>query len=333
MLDPANSSSSLDALIAQPRLDPAAIRAVQRRIAGYAIETPLVSSRMDPPHREVRLKLETLQPTGSFKIRGSANAILNRSEARLADGIWTASAGNFAQGLAWAARERGVAVRVHAPVTAASVKLEAIREYGAEVIVHSFEEWWRIVQQGAVAGEQGHFVHPFADLDVILGNATIGLEIVDSWPEVDTIVVPFGGGGLAIGVALAVKALRPNVRVVACESSAATPLSAAWAAGAPVRVPFDTSTFITGIGSTSVLPLVWPLLQRLIDTVVVVPVNEIERCVRTIARTHHVIAEGAGAAALAAALRSECGGARVVALISGGNIDAAMFSRLTTQPN
>lgn len=300
------------------------IKAAARCIEDVSLRSPLVPYPAGV-NTEIRLKAENLQPTGSFKIRGSTNAVRVIAPAELARGVYTASAGNFGQGLAMAARRAGVPARVYVPRNAARVKIRALEALGATVTVKSPEDWWSIMVNRRADGEEGHFIHPCADRDVIVGNATIGVEIAEDWPEVNTILVPFGGGGLAIGIAIGAKAIRPGVRVIACESEAATPLAAAFGAGRPVKVPFDTTTFINGMGSTSVLDDNWPLLRHWVDDVVVVSVDAARDAVRRIAMDCHMVAEGAGAVALAAALRTSDSGhdfGRVAGIVSGGNIDS-----------
>jgi threonine dehydratase len=270
----------------------------------------------------IRLKAECLQPLGSFKIRAAASALQQLDPTLLARGVATASAGNFAQGLAQAARRRGVALTVHVPDTAARVKVDNLRALGAQVVEHSFADWWQIMSTRDTGAADGTFIHPVCEPAVILGNGTIGLELADEWPELDTVVVPFGGGGLSSGIALALKACSRRVRVIACEIETSTPLAAAFAAGKPVRVERNPS-FVDGIGSNSVLDDMWPLVQELIDQVIVVKLTDAASAVRDLALRHHIVAEGAGAVALAAALSPECQGQHVAAIISGGNIDAA----------
>lgn len=294
------------------------------RIAADAIRTPLLPHSSDNG-RSIRLKCENLQPLGSFKIRSGASAVAMLGNAQP---VTTASAGNFAQGLTLAARRRGIPVTVHAPDTAAEVKLAAMRALGASVVQHSFERWWEILSTRE-AGD-GVFVHPVAERSVILGNGTIGLELAEDWPQLDTVVVPFGGGGLASGIALALRALGRTVRVVACEAETSAPLAAAFAAGRPVRVERQPS-FVDGIGSNSVLEEMWPLLTELIDDVIVVSIADIRAAVRALAMQSHIVAEGAGAAALAAALSARCGGRNVAAIISGGNIDMARLTEILAE--
>jgi threonine dehydratase len=297
------------------------IASARRRIAGAALRTPLV------PMRDGRtwLKLECLQPHGSYKIRGATNALRARIEAgETPSAIVSASAGNFGQAIAAAARREGLPVVIHAPDYAARVKVEALERLGAEVREHGFDEWWRIMATRET-GDGGSFIHPVCEREVIAGAATIGAEIVEDLPEVDAVLIAIGGGGLASGIAQAVRMKRPGCRIIGVETDTAMPLKAALAAGEPVTVPREPS-FIDGIGSTRVLDAMWPLLQRLIDEVVVVSVAEVEAAIRRLAAEHHVIAEGAGAAAVAAA--EKAGIERSVAIVSGGNIDPAELVRI-----
>jgi threonine dehydratase len=296
-------------------------------IAGDALRTPLLPFPADTD-RSVRLKCENLQPLGSFKIRSGACAVaMIESGGGSPAAVATASAGNFAQGLTLAASRRGMSVTVHAPDTAADVKIAAMRALGANVVQHPFERWWEILSTRETGAGGGVFIHPVAERGVVLGNGTVGLELAADWPELDTVVVPFGGGGLSSGIALALRALKRKVRIIACEAETSTPLASAFAAGRPVRVERKPS-FVDGIGSHSVLEEMWPLLVELIDDVIVVSIADIRAAVRALAMQSHVIAEGAGAAALAAALAPECGGRNVAAVISGGNIDPGRLSEL-----
>jgi threonine dehydratase len=297
------------------------IAAARRRIVGAALRTPLVPR----PDGSAWLKLECLQPTGSYKIRGATNALKARLEAgEDVRAIVTASAGNFGQAIARAAGSFGLPCIIHVPDNAARVKVENLRSMGAEVRAHSFEGWWHIMQTRET-GDEGAFFHPVCEREVIAGAATIGAEIVEDLPEIETVLIPIGGGGLASGIAQAVKARRPQCRILAVETDTALPLKAALAAGAPVTVE-RTPSFVDGMGSTRVLDAMWPLLRRLIDDVVVVSLAEVEAAIRTLAAEHHVLAEGAGAAALAAAAKLPPG--RNVAIISGGNLDWTELRRI-----
>ena len=296
------------------------IQAARGRIAGTAVRTPLVRLHVDAAS-EIHLKLETLQPIGSFKLRGALNAMRLLPPDRLRHGVYTASAGNMAQGVAWAARELGVPCRVIAPDHAPATKLDAIRRLGATVVLVPFADWWKAIVEFGVPGETGTFIHPGADPTVIAGNATIGLEIVEDLPDVDAILVPYGSGGLACGIACAARALRPGVKVYACEVETAAPFSASLAAGAPVAVEY-TPTFIDGIGGKGVLEQIWPLAREVLAGSLVVSVRQVADAVRMLAERSRVVAEGAGAAPVAAALAHALGVKRVACVVSGGNIDS-----------
>ncbi len=313
-----------------------AIEAARARIASAAVRTPLVRLDVDGPG-EIWLKLECLQPIGSFKIRGAANAMALAGADALARGVYTASAGNMAQGVAFNARRLGVDCHVVVPEHAPSTKLEAIERLGATAITVPYETWWSVIREHAYPGLDGLFIHPVSDPAVIAGNGTIGLEILDELPDVDAVVVPFGGGGLSCGIASAVKARRPAARVYAAEVETAAPLAASLEAGEPVSVE-RTPSFVDGIGGSGVLPEMWPLARRLLDGAIVVTLAEIAGAIRLLAERARVVAEGAGGAALAAALTSavralaedDAAGrpSRVVAVVSGGNIDLEVLAEI-----
>ena len=304
----------------------AEVHAARERLAGIAVRTPLV--RLDVPglDADVWLKLENLQPIGSFKLRGAANAMLLAGPERLADGVYTASAGNMAQGVAWSARRFGVPCRVVVPDHAPRTKLEATERLGAEIIAVPFERWWQTLVDHGFDGIPGMFVHPVSDPAVIAGNGTIGLEIVEDLPTVDTVLVPYGGGGLSCGIATAVRAARPGATVLACEVATAAPLSAALAAGAPRQIEY-TPSFVDGIGGRAVLAEMWPLARRVLGGALVVSVDDIAAAVRLLVERARVVAEGAGAAALAAAISHRVRGS-VVCVVSGGNIDTSVLAAI-----
>ncbi len=297
------------------------LESAAHRIAGTAVRTPLLRLPVDGP-AEIWLKLESLQPIGSFKLRGALNAIRALPPAALQAGVHTTSAGNFAQGLAWAAREAGVACAVFAPDHAPATKLDAIRRLGASVTLVPFAQWWHWLQQHHVDGAAGTFVHPGADRLVMAGNGTIGVEILDELPDVNAVLVPYGSGGLACGIACATRLLRPATTVHPVELHGRSPLGAARAAGGPVTIPY-TANFIDGMGGTTVLPEIWPLARDVLGPVLEVTIDEVAGAVRTLAERSRVIAEGAGAAPVAAALRhaATLGARRIVCVVSGGNID------------
>lgn len=303
------------------------IESARGRIAGASVRTPLIPLDVPDAPAEIWLKLENLQPIGSFKIRGAANAMALADPAVLSDGVYTGSAGNMAQGVAWNARRLGIPCRVVVPDTAPRAKLDALARLGGEAIGVPFEEWWAVIRDHGHPDVPGHFIHPVADPAVIAGNGTIGLEIVEELPDVDAVVVPYGGGGLSCGIASALRALTPEARVFAAEVETAAPFAASLEAGAPVEVE-RTPTFVDGIGGKGVLPEMWPLASALLAGSIVVSLDEICQAIRTLVARAHVVAEGAGGAALAAALTGVAGEGKVVAVISGGNLDAEALARI-----
>ena len=307
------------------------IEAAAARIAGSALRTPLLPLPIDDAPAEIYLKLENLQPIGSFKLRGAGNAMALASAAELAKGVMTASAGNMAQGVAWNARRLGVACRVVVPDHAPETKLRAIRRLGGEIVKVPFDRWWQIIVSGGYDELPGHFIHPVCNRDVIAGNGTIGLEILDDLPDVDALVIPYGGGGLSSGIASAIRARKPDTRLYAVEVETAAPLDASLRAGRPVEVEYQAS-FVDGIGGKSVLPEMWELVRDLLDGSLLVSLDEVKRAIRLLAERQRVIAEGAGAAALAAALAGRAGGGKVVCVVSGGNIDSAVLAGILSTP-
>ncbi len=303
------------------------IRAARARISDLALRTPLLRLNVEDAAAEIHLKLENLQPIGSFKVRGATNAMRLASPEMLAEGVYTASAGNMAQGVAYAARRLGVPCRVVVPDHAPETKLKAIKRLGAEYIKVPFDQWWQVILTHRFDGLEGLFIHPVSDPAVIAGNATIGLEILEDLPDVDAIVGPYGGGGLSSGIASAVRAVRPHTKVFAAEVETAAPLAAALAAGEPREVDYVAS-FVDGIGAKSVLSEMWPLVQTLLDGSLVVSLDETAEAIRLLADRNRVIAEGAGAASVAAALAGKAGTGRVVCVVSGGNIDAATLAAI-----
>ncbi len=299
--------------------------AARERIAGTALRTPLVRLQVDAPC-EIWLKLETLQPIGSFKIRGALNAMRALPPERLAEGVYTASAGNMAQGLAWAARELGVPCRVIAPDHAPRTKLEAIERLGATVRLVPFADWWQAILEHEVPGERGAFIHPGADPMVMAGNGTIGLEILEDLPDADAILVPYGSGGLACGIACAARAVQPGIPVYAVELEGRAPFTASLAAGHPVSIDY-TASFVDGIGGKSVLDEIWPLARQVLAGSLAASLRQIADAVRLLVERTRVVAEGAGAAPVAAALAHDIGARKVVCVVSGGNIDT---KKLTT---
>jgi threonine dehydratase len=285
-----------------------------------ALRTPLVRLEIDT-RVPVYLKLENLQPMGAFKLRGAANALLALEPAEIAGGVYTASAGNMAQGVAWAARALGVAATAVVPESAPLAKLRAIERLGARALRVPFDRWWQTMIDHAFPGLDGLFVHPFADTRVMAGNGTIALEILEDLPEVATVLVPYGGGGLSCGIAAALRALRPEARVYGCEVDAAAPLGASFAAGEPRAIDYRPN-FVDGISGKSVMAEMWPLTRRLLAGARAVSVEQTARAVQLLAERQHVVAEGAGAVPVAAALAADDLPGPVVCIVSGGNIDS-----------
>jgi len=297
------------------------IRRARERIGDDVLRTPLVPFGTEG---RIWLKLECLQPVGSFKLRGALSAVRAASPAELASGVVTASAGNMAQAVAWAAREAGVPARVICPEGAPRAKLDRVEALGAEVVLVTHEEWWQAMVDRGREGIDGLFVHPVADEAVMAGNGTIGLELAEDAPELDAVVIPWGGGGLATGIASASKELRPELRVVTVEPETAAPLAAAVTAGDPREIEFEPS-WIDGAGGRALLPGMWERARELVDEAEAVSLSEVEEAVRLLAARAHVVAEGAGALALAAALRRND---RCACIVSGGNIDPAVLAQI-----
>lgn len=307
------------------------IRDAARTVYDAAVRTPLVPLRLDAGGPEIYLKLETLQPIGSFKIRGAQNAVARLPREALAQGVWTVSAGNAAQGVAYAARKAGARCSVLVMETAPETKLRAIDRLGATIVKASYDECWRTVEQHRSDRMTGHFVHPFDDDDFISGNGTIALELLEDLPDLDAVIAPVGGGGLLAGIGCAMQALRPEARVYAAEPATAAPLSASMKAGRASYFEGWQASFVDGAGGKSVIPSMWPLLQQWVNESIVVSLDDAARAMRVAAERIHVIAEGAAACAVAAALSPAIaarGHRRVVAVVSGGNIDLNRFAAL-----
>ena len=302
----------------------AEIHDARRMIANSAIRTPLVRFNAREAPAEIYLKLENLQPIGSFKIRGATNAMGHLTPETLSRGVLTASAGNMAQGVAWRARELGIPCTVVAPETAPVTKTRAIERLGGRVMKVPFDDWWRAFETRSFPGVEATFIHAFDDLNVMAGNGTIALEIMEDLPEVDAVVIPWGGGGLTCGIAAAMRALNPKCKIFAVEVATAAPLVVSLAAGTPQAVDYQPS-FVDGIGAKVVFPQMLERAQQLIDGSLVAELHEVRSALRLLAERNRIIAEGAGACALACTLAGKAGGGRVVCIVSGGNID---FSRL-----
>jgi len=303
------------------------IRRAREVLAGAAVRSPLV--RLDAPESdaEIYVKLENLQPIRSFKIRGAVNAVRQAPREEVAKGVLTASAGNMAQGVAWAARDAGVPCTVVVPEHAPQAKLEAIERLGAGIVKVTYDRWWQALVDSRIEGAQGLFIHPVENDRVMAGNGTIGLELLEDLPDPDVVLVPFGGGGLSVGVASAIKALRPSAKVYPVEPESAAPLAASLEAGEPREVDYVPS-FVDGAGARTVLERMWPLVREVVDGSFTVSLEETAHAVKLLAERAAVVAEGAGALGVAAALAGRGGSGKVVCIVSGGNIDSALLARI-----
>ena len=301
----------------------------RRNIHGAALRTPLVRCNTDAPDN-LYLKLENLQPIGSFKIRGAMNVMALTPREKLARGVLTASAGNMAQGVAFCARRIGVPATIVAPDTAPATKIQAVQRMGGRVIQVPFAEWWRTFETRSFPGVDATFIHAFDDPHVMAGNGTIALELLEELPDLDAVVIPWGGGGLSCGIAAVLRWRMPQVKIYAAEIETAAPLAASLRAGAPTSVEYHPS-FVDGIGSKTVFPGMFALAQKLLDGSLVVTLKEAASAMKLVAERNRVIIEGASACAVAAALSGRAGTGKVVAIISGGNIDLTKFAQLVAQ--
>lgn len=304
----------------------AQVEEARRNIRGVALRTPLVRCNTDAPEN-LYLKLENLQPIGSFKIRGAMNVMALTPRQQLARGVLTASAGNMAQGVAFCARRVGVPATIVAPDTAPATKIRAVERMGGHVIQVPFTEWWRTFETRSYPGVDATFIHAFDDPHVMAGNGTIALELLEDLPDLDAAVIPWGGGGLSCGIAAVLRMLVPQVRIYAAEIETAAPLAASLAAGEPRMVEYQPS-FVDGIGSKTVFPGMFALAQKLLDGSLVVGLKEAASAMKLVAERNRVIVEGASACAVAAALAGRAGSGKVVAIVSGGNIDLDKFAQL-----
>jgi threonine dehydratase len=318
-------------LTAPPPVRPielAEIRAARERIASTIVRTPLVRLELGPDFPDIRLKLENLQPINAYKLRGAANAVAMLSEADRARGVWTISAGNAGQGVAYAARQAGVPCSVVVIETAPAAKVERMRSLGAKLIPVPYEVAWKALDDRAYPGADGTFIHPFDDDNFIAGHGTMGLEILEDAPETATVLASIGGGGLITGVGSALKALRPEIRVLGVEPETAAPMALSLAAGTPREFPGWRASFVDGAGGQSVFPRMWERMRPVMDGSFVVSLEETRRAMRMMAEKARVIAEGAGALPLAAALTGKAGKEPVVCIVSGGNVDLKKFCEL-----
>src|SRR5580700_12100613 len=307
----------------------AQVEEARRNIAAVALRTPLVRCNADAP-AELYLKLENLQPIGSFKIRGAANVMARTPREQLERGVLTASAGNMAQGVAFCARRMGIRATIVAPNTAPATKVAAVERMGGRVIKVPFADWWRTFETRSYPGVQATFIHAFDDPDVMAGNGTIGLELLEDLPDLEAVVIPWGGGGLSCGIAAVLRARAPHVRIYAAEIETAAPLAASLAAGEPRTVEY-TPSFVDGIGSKMVFPRMFEQGRQLLDGSLVVTLAEAAHALKLLAERNRVIAEGAAACAVAAALSGRAGAGKVVAIVSGGNIDMDKFAQMVSQ--
>jgi threonine dehydratase len=305
------------------------VEEARRNIAPVALRTPLVRCNTDAP-ADLYLKLENLQPIGSFKIRGAANVMARTPREQLERGVLTASAGNMAQGVAFCARRMGVRATIVAPETAPATKVSAVERMGGRVIKVPFADWWRTFETRSYPGVDATFIHAFDDPDVMAGNGTIALELLEDLPDLDAVVIPWGGGGLSCGIAAVLRARAPRVRIYAAEIETGAPLATSLAAGEPRTVEYKPS-FVDGIGSKMVFPNMFERARRLLDGSLVVSLTEAAQAMKLVAERNRVIIEGAAACAVAAALSGRAGTGKIVAIVSGGNIDLDKFAQIVGQ--
>ena len=306
----------------------AEIQEARQRIAGTIVRTPLIRLELGPNYPDIRLKLENLQPINAYKLRGAANAVAMLSEEERQRGVWTISAGNAGQGVAYAARQAGVPCSVVAIETAPTSKLERMKALGAKLILVPYEVAWNSLEERAYPGAEGTFVHPFDDQNFITGHGTMGLEILEDAPDTTAVIAAIGGGGLITGVGSAVKALKPDIKVYGAEPETAAPAALSFSMGSPQVFKDWKPTFVDGAGGQSVFPRMWERMKPVADGFIVVTLEETKRAMRLMAEKARVISEGAGALPLAAALTGNAGPGPIVAIVSGGNIDLKKFCEL-----
>jgi threonine dehydratase len=306
----------------------AEIREARRRIAPIIVRTPLVRLELGPGYPDIRLKLENLQPINAYKLRGAANAVALLSESERARGVWTISAGNAGQGVAYAARRAGVPCTVVVIETAPTAKIERMRALGAKLVPVPFAVAWKALEERSFPGVDGTFVHPFDDHNFIVGHATMGLEILEDAPETAAVIAAIGGGGLITGLASAIKPLKPGVKIWGAEPETAAPAARSFAAGSAQPFPEWRASFVDGAGGQSLFPRMWERMQPLVDGSIVVTLEQTKQAMRLLAEKARVIAEGAGALSLAAALTGEAGQGPIVAIVSGGNVDLKKFCEI-----
>ena len=318
----------LSALAAVRPIELAEIVEARSRIAPTIVRTPLVRLELGPDYPDIRLKLENLQPINAYKLRGAANAVAMLPESERTCGVWTISAGNAGQGVAYAARKAGVPCTVVVIETAPASKIERMKALGASLIPVSFDVAWRALEERSFPGVAGTFVHPFDDHNFIAGHGTMGLEILEDAPDTAAVIASIGGGGLITGVGSAVKALKPEIRVFGAEPETAAPAALSFATGSPQVFKEWKASFVDGAGGQSVFPRMWQRMVSLVDGFIVVSLEETKRAMRLMADKARIISEGAGALPLAAALTGKAGRGPIVAIVSGGNIDLKKFFEL-----
>jgi threonine dehydratase len=306
----------------------AEIREARTRIAGTIVRTPLIRLELGPDYPDIRLKLENLQPINAYKLRGAANAVAMLPEAERKRGVWTISAGNAGQGVAFAARKAGVPCTVVVIETAPASKIERMRALGAKLIPVPYEVAWKALEDRAYPGADGTFVHPFDDHNFIAGHGTMGLEILEDAPDTAAVIAGIGGGGLIVGVGSAIKALKPEVKIWGVEPETAAPAALSFKMGSPQVFKEWQSSFVDGAGGQSVFPRMWERMKPLVDGYIVVSLEDTKKAMRMMAEKARIIAEGAGCMPLAAALTGKAGKGPIVAIVSGGNIDLKKFSEL-----
>jgi threonine dehydratase len=317
-----------------PTLEP--VRAIQlseiqdarKRIEKTILRTPLIRLELGPESPDIRLKLENLQPINAYKLRGAANAVAMLSEAERDRGVWTISAGNAGQGVAYAAREAGVPCTVVVIETAPQSKIERMRTLGAKLIPVPYDVAWKALDERAFPGAEGMFVHPFDDHNFIAGHGTMALEILEDAPDTAAVIASIGGGGLITGVASAIKSLKPAVKVFGVEPETAAPAALSHQSGSPQVFKNWKPSFVDGAGGQSMFPRMWERMQPLVDNYFVVTLDETKKAMRLMAEKARIISEGAGALPVAAALAGKAGPGPIVAIVSGGNIDMKKFCEL-----
>jgi threonine dehydratase len=304
------------------------IREARKRIAGTIVRTPLVRLELGPDQPDIRLKLENLQPINAYKLRGAANAVAMLPQSERKRGVWTISAGNAGQGVAYAARQAGVPCTVVVIETAPKSKLERMRALGANLIPAPYGAAWKALEERSFPGAEGTFVHPFDDHNFITGHATMGLEILEDAPDAEAVIASIGGGGLITGVASAIKALKPEIKVLGVEPETAAPAALSFEKGSPQVFKNWKASFVDGAGGQSMFPRMWERMKPVVDDYIVVSLDETKKAMRLMAEKTRIISEGAGALPVAAALTGKAGTGPIIAIVSGGNIDLNKFCEL-----